>query len=195
MFGVNIPHQLFRFKDRIRIQSDGIRFTDVHRSFLPPGDPRVSGCRGKKSGWGFVRVCHGGISPFQLASSSNGSGSPMMLEASDPVSLGDDTANGRKFCQCVQRPMCRSTCSMCQLLKRQKNFVASLEVSSLRCESTSSRKIDVLLWHWQCSVEWWLRSSVTKITGKTFLRPQCNFNFFEGCLCEGSNVSNLFVSI
>jgi len=73
----------------------------------------------------------------------------------------------------VQRSRCTS--SYVPIDVASKLYEASL----LRWGSASSCKLGV-----RSNVEWWLRSLVTKTTGKTLQGPVCNFLFIQECLCK-----------
>ena len=112
----------------------------------------------------------------RVALSLGVSGSSAVLVASDPVLLAKIWPLA-SFGPGVQRSRCTS--SYVPIDVASKPYVASFEASSLRWDSASSCKLGV-----RSNVEWWLRSLVTKTTGKTLQGPVCNFLFIQECLCK-----------
>ena len=90
-----------------------------------------------------------------------------------------------KYCLCVQRSKCRSKLSMCQSLRHQKNFKAS----SSRWGPVSSCKLVVFICQQRWPDEWWLRSSLMKMTRWSLQGPTYIFNFTRGRLCKQWNVA------
>ena len=138
----------------------------------------------EKSDWCLLSRC-GGLFPFWVALSADDSGSPASLEAAVPGAFGDATANGRQILPVRSTFQGQIEAFNVPIVAASKNFKAS----SSRWGPVSSCKLVVFICQQRWPDEWWLRSSLMKMTRWSLQGPICNFSFTQERLYKQWNVA------
>jgi len=123
--------------------------------------------------------------PLLVALLADDSRSPASLEAAVPEAFGDATANGRQILPVRSTFQVQIEAFDVPIVAASKNFKAS----SSRWGPVSSCKLVVFICQQRWPDEWWLRSSLMKMTRWSLQGPTCIFSFTRGRLCKQWNVA------